>query len=163
MIAEGDDSTAFCVALHVLNAVPPVVRYLCGGVDFVRVHGGDGKDDDGGEGGAYDERRREDGSGAAAEQGGGPSAGGEGPGGGSGDRDEDSGGSSDEEGEGEDDAEVGFDDWSRRRERRYISSVVLERLATVDDAVEQLCVPRVLAHLVSVLHENGMEAGGVRL
>ena len=153
VIAEGDDSTAFCVALHVLKAVPAVVRYLCGGVDFVRVQGGEDKEEDGGgDGGDGDRRDEPSDAGAAREHG--AAAG-----------DDSSVNSGDEEEDGDDaddDAEVAFDDWSRRRERRYISSVVLERLAAVDDAVEQLCVPRVLAHLVSVLHENGMEASGVR-
>lgn len=60
------------------------------------------------------------------------------------------GGDNEDDDEELDDAEMA----ERVRERRYISSLVLERLSQCDDAMRWLCVPRVLAHLLDVLRQN---------
>ncbi len=57
-------------------------------------------------------------------------------------------------GDGEDDA---GDEWRRRTEHRYISSVVLDKLSQQDAAVPMLCQARVLAHLTSVIRENRIQ------
>ena len=50
-------------------------------------------------------------------------------------------------------------DWEMRKEMRYISPVVLERLAAIDACLPLLASARVLAHLASVLHENAIQGG----
>lgn len=49
------------------------------------------------------------------------------------------------------------DAWEARKELRYISAVVLERLAGVEECTPLLGNARVLAHLSTVLKENALQ------
>ena len=154
MTAAPREAAVCVLAIVKLGALPQVLRFLCGGFDFLGGDSGatgsggdgdgsdsDGDSDDGSDGGASDstsgdgKRRHGDGGESTASA------------------------AEDDDGEDEGDKEREEDEekWQRARERRCIAAIVLERIAQCDLAVQQLCDPRVLAFLVFILHGNRVD------
>ena len=139
---------AVCVlAIVKLGALSQVIRFLCGGFDFLGDGDEEDDDDEDDEGGGVpgtDWDADSKGSGDAGSESGGKSG-------------DEGGGSDADEGDDEDDDDAKDEDeekWARSRERRCIAALVLERVCQCDLAVEQLCDARVLSFLVFVLRGN---------
>ena len=62
-----------------------------------------------------------------------------------------------EENEEEEEEEDDEERIARRNEFRFLSPIILDKIAECDDALPALAVPRVVAYLVSVLKENVAE------
>jgi len=149
MTAQPREVAVCVIAIVKLGALSEVIRFLCGGFDFLKEEADEEEDVD--EGSEVDE-------GSASEE----DAFG----------DEKSGG--EEGGDGED-RPVGVEEagdeeaaaaqmeeeeekWGRNRERRCIAAIVMERICQCDMAVEHMCDPRVLSFLCFILRGNRVDA-----